>query len=94
MGMDIEVTASVQYTVHLTEEDVKKVKQWLHDHKDKLPSFDMHENIAKAVYELYAIGEISLYDNGKCDESDFNTDDVRWSEFEEKEPEEILNGYV
>lgn len=26
MGMDIEVTASVQYTVHLTEEDVKKGK--------------------------------------------------------------------
>lgn len=50
----------------------------------------MKENISEAVHELYANGEISFYNDGKYIESDFNTDDVRWSEFEEREPEEIL----
>ena len=50
----------------------------------------MKKNISEAVHELYADGEISFYDDGKCIESDFNTDEVRWSEFEEREPEEIL----
>lgn len=35
-------------------------------------------------------GKISLYEDGECTESDFNTDEIRWSEFEEREPEEIL----
>ena len=50
----------------------------------------MKKNVSEAVYELYANGEISFYDDGKYAESDFNTEDVRWSEFEKREPEEIL----
>lgn len=50
----------------------------------------MKKNVSEVVHELYANGEISFYDDGKCTESDFNTDEVRWSEFEEREPEEIL----
>lgn len=92
MGMKIEVTATTWYTVYLNDEDVQKIKQWIKDHKDNLPSFDMKENISEAVYKLYTNGEISFYDDGKCTESDFNTKDVRWSEFEEREPDEIL-GY-
>ena len=90
MGMEIEVVATTWYTVHLSDEDVQKVKQWIEDHKDDLPSFDMKNNITEAVYELYANGEISFYDDGKCTEIDFNTEYVRWSELEEREPEEIL----
>ena len=50
----------------------------------------MKKNVSEAVYELYANGEISFYDDGKYTESDFNIDEVRWSEFEEREPVEIL----
>ena len=90
MGMEIEVTATTWYTVYLNDEDVQKIKQWIKDHKDNLPSSDMKENIAEAIYKLHSNGEISFYNKGKYIESDFNTEDVRWSEFEEKEPEEIL----
>ena len=90
MGMKIEVIATTWYTVHLSDEDVEKVKQWIKDHENDLPSFDMKENISEAVHELYVNGEISFYEYGKYTESDFNTEDVRWSEFEKREPEDIL----
>lgn len=89
-GMDIEVVGTTWYTVRLSEKDVELVKLWIWEHKDDLPSFDMKENISKAVWELYAEGKISLYDDDKCTESDFNTEEIRWSEYEEREPEEIL----
>lgn len=90
MNMCIEVEARAIYTVHLEDEDIAKVKKWIKEHEDELPSFDMKNNIAWAVARLYEEGEISLYDDGKANESDFYTDVVRWSEFEEREPEEIL----
>lgn len=58
--------------------------------EEELPCFKMEDNIAWAVARLYEEDEISLYDNGKADESDFYTDKVRWSEFEEREAKEIL----
>lgn len=90
MGMDIEVIGMTWYTAHLSDEDVEKVKQWVENHKDDLPSFDPKENISKAVWNLYSKGEISLFDDDKCTESDFNTEEIRWSEYEEREPEEIF----
>lgn len=74
MGMDIEVIGMTWYTVHLSDEDVEKVKQWLENRKDDLSSFDPKENIST--------------------ESDFNTEEIRWSEFEEREPEEIFGEEV
>ena len=41
MGMEIEVVGKTYYTVHLNDEDVKKVKQWIKAHEEDLPSFDM-----------------------------------------------------
>ena len=90
MGMCIEVEGKTIYTVQLTDEDVKLVKQWIDKHEDDLPSFDMKENIAYAVRKLYDNGEISLYGEGKETESDFYTEGVSWSEFEDREPEEIF----
>ena len=51
--MEIEVVATTWYTVHLRDEDVQKVKQWIKDHEDNLPScmqmekylFMMMENV-------------------------------------------------
>lgn len=90
MGMKIEVEATIIYTVHLTDEDMVKVKKWIKEHEEELPCFKMEDNIAWAVARLYEEDEISLYDDGKADESDFYTDKVRWSEFEEREAKEIL----
>ena len=90
-GMNIEVIARVYYTVHLTDEDVELVKDWIKS-KDKLdlPSSDMRDNICAAVQELYEEGEIDLYGDGKETESDFETEEINWSDFEDKEPEDIL----
>ena len=90
MSMCIEVEARTIYTVHLTDEDMVKVKKWIKEHEEDLPSFKMEDNIAWAAARLYEDDEISLYDDGKANESDFYTDEVRWSEFEERTPEEIL----
>lgn len=49
MGMCIEVEGKTIYTVKLTDEDVSLVKQWIEEHEEDLPSFDMRENIAHAV---------------------------------------------
>ena len=90
MSMCIEVEARTIYTVRLTDEDMTKVKKWIQEHEDDLPSFKMEDNIAWAVARLYEEDEISLYDDEKANESDFYTGEVRWSEFEERTPEEIL----
>ena len=90
MGMCVEVEGKIIYTVRLTDEDVKLVKQWIDEHEEDLPSFDMKENIAYVVRRLYDNGKISLYNKGKTTESDFYTESVSWSEFENREPEEIF----
>ena len=93
MGMCIEVEGKTIYTVNLTDEDVSLVKQWIEEHEEDLPSFDMRENIAHAVRRLYDDGKISLYNKDKATESDFYTEGVSWSEFEDREPEAIL-GFI
>lgn len=90
MEMDIEVLATTTYTVHLNNEDLQKVRKWIKEHPDDLYGFDAKEKIVKAIYELDIDGKISLYDKGKCIENDVCTQEVNWSEFEEREPEEIL----
>ena len=53
-GMDIEVVAATTwYTVYLSEDDVNLVKQWIRDHKNNFPSFNMRENITEAVNLLF-----------------------------------------
>lgn len=46
------------------------------------------EKIIKAVEELYEEDEIDPYESS--DESDFSTEEFRWSEFEERSAKEIL----
>ena len=91
MGMEIEVIGKTYYTIHLDDEDVKKVKQWIKDHEEDLPSFDMKENICVAVMDLYQDGQIDLYSDDKATESDFSTEEINWSEYEERMAEEILS---
>jgi len=90
MGMNIEVVGKTWYTVHLTDEDVEKVRRYIKEHKNDLPSFDMDKNICWAVGKLASRCEIELYSDDKATESDFNTEEINWSEYEERTPEEIL----
>lgn len=90
MGMELEVVARVTYTVHLSDEDVEKVKKYLKDNEENLPSFSDEEKLCYAVRTLYEQGEISLYDDDKATESDFSTEEFNWSEFEDKTVEQIL----
>lgn len=91
MGMELEVVARVTYTVHLSDEDIKKVKKYLKDNEEDLPSFSDEENLCYAVRMLYEQEKISLYDEGKATESDFSTEEFNWSEFESKTVEQILS---
>jgi len=69
---------------------VEKVKKYLKDNEENLPSFSDEENLCYAVRTLYEQGEISLYDDDKATESDFSTEEFNWSEFEDKTVEQIL----
>lgn len=68
-----------------------KVAEYIQEHKDELPSFDMEENILHAIRDLHNNCEIELYNGEKETENDFQTYKMNWSEFEERTAEEILN---
>jgi hypothetical protein len=61
----VEVTARVSYTCQLTAEDEEKVKAFAEEN-----DVDLEE----AVWELYTVGEIDLYENSV--ESDFSTQGI------------------
>lgn len=88
MGMDIEVVGRTWYTVYLTDEDVEKIKKYIKYHEDDLPSFDNKKNILWAIEQLGS--EIEFYSDDKYVESDFCTEEINWSEYEKRTPEEIL----
>lgn len=90
MGMKIEVTANVTYTVNLSYEDVIKVREYMANHTNPLGTLISKQDVCHAVWELYNDGEISLYDDDKAVESDFYTQEINWSEFEENMPEDIF----
>lgn len=96
MGMDIEVIERTWYTVHLTDEDVKKVKKFMKDHEDALPHGKtriedrQQENFCWAVYRLANYGEIELYSDGKATKDISVMNEINWSENEERMVDEIL----
>lgn len=65
MSYCVNVTAEVQYACWLSEEDSEKVKEYAEESECELET---------AVWELYANGEINLYDDSS--ESDFSTEKV------------------
>ena len=73
----------------LTDEEEKKVVDYIKENPDEFEFMDKEEAIAKAVEILYENDEINLYDSAT--ESDFSTDEIKWSEFEDRTAEEILD---
>lgn len=90
MGMKIQATAMVTYTCELSDEDIAKIKRYIDS--NSLYCMDgeeyQEEEILNAVRELSSDCEIDLYKQSI--ESDFSTVDIDWSEFEDREPQEIL----
>lgn len=85
--LTVEAVGTIYYTCELSNEDEDKVIRYIKDNEDNLDYID-EETIMEAVRELWANGEIELYANST--ESDYSTEEINWSEFEERSPEEIL----
>lgn len=85
----IEAVATVYYTCSLSDEDSQKVIDYIKENPQEFEFMTDKEKILKAVQELYEEDEISPYDSS--DESDFLTEEFRWSEFEERTAKEILS---
>ena len=85
----VEVVGTIYYTCKLSDEDEKKVVNYIKDNPEEFEFMDNEEAITTAVNILYGDSEIDLYDNAT--ESDYITEEINWSEFEERSAEEILN---
>lgn len=85
----IEAVATVHYTCWLSDEDSKKVIEYIKENQEEFEFMTDKEKILKSVQELYEEDEISPYDSS--DESDFSTEEFQWSEFEERTAKEILS---
>lgn len=84
----IEAVATVYYTCSLSDEDGQKVLNYIKENPEEFEFMSNKKKILKAVEKLSDDCEIELYDDST--ESDFSTDELRWSEFEDKTEEEIL----
>lgn len=72
--LTVEVTAMVQYTCKLSEDESKKVKEYAEENECEL---------TEAVHALYNLGEIDLYHHSV--ESDFSTESIDFA-YEEDYP--------
>lgn len=83
----VEAIGVTYYTCTITDENEKKIKEWIKEHKkdEELEYLNGEETIIKAIEDL----GIDLYDDYV--ESDFYTDEIKWSEFEDSSAEEILS---
>lgn len=88
--MKVEAVATVYYTCSLSDEDSKKVLDYIKDNPEEFEYMSDKEKIVKAAEMLYEEDEIDLYQFS--DESDFMTEEIKWSEFERRTAEEILEG--
>lgn len=86
--LKIEVVGRICYTCVLSDKDEEKVVNYIRDNPEEFEFMDNEEAISAAVNILYADSEIELYNNAT--ESDYSTEEVNWSEFEERSAEEIL----
>ncbi len=84
----VEAVATVYYTCSLSDEDGQKVLDYIKENPEEFEFMSDKEKIISAAEKLYEDGEIDLYQFS--DESDFSTEEIRWSEFEDKTAEQIL----
>ena len=73
--LKIEAVATTWFTCNLTDEEEKKVVDYIKENPDEFEFMNKKAAIAKAVEILYENDEINLYDSAT--ESDFSTDDFK-----------------
>lgn len=83
---DIEAHNMVICTCTISDEDEERIRDYISNNPSEFQYLSDRDAITKAIYDL----EIELYDDYV--ESDSYTEEVVWSEFEKRSPEEILNG--
>lgn len=86
--LKVEVVGTIYYTCELSDKDEEKVINYIKDNPEEFEFMSDKESIVSAVHILYGDSEIDLYDNAV--ESDYSTEEVNWSEFEERSAKEIL----
>ena len=86
--LKIEAVGRIYYTCELSDEDEKKVINYIKDNPEEFEFMDSENAIILAVGLLYEDGKIELYKNAI--ESDYLTEKIDWSEFEERSADEIL----
>lgn len=86
--MLVEAIGKIYYTCELSEEDEEKVVNYIKDNPDEFEYMDAEDAIIEAVRILWENHEIDLYNSST--ESDYSTDEINWSCFEERSGEEIL----
>ena len=87
--LKIKAVATVTYTCELSDEDEEKVVKYIKDNPDEFEFMTDKESILAAVNILYNDSKLDLYDDSV--KSDFSTEEINWSEFEDKSAKEILN---
>lgn len=85
--LKVEAVGTIYYTCELSDEDEEKIVRYIKDNPEEFDYMD-EDTIMEAVRILWGKGEIELYEN--TIESDYMTDEINWSEFEDRSPEEIL----
>lgn len=86
--LKVEVVGTIYYTCELSDEEEEKVVRYIKDNPEEFEFMDSEEAITTAVNILYGDSEIELYNDAT--ESDYHTEEINWSEFEERSAEEIL----
>lgn len=87
--LKVEAVATVTYTCELSDENEKMVIKYIKDNPDEFKYMTDKESILAAVDILYNDSKLDLYDDSV--ESDFSTEEINWSEFEDRSPEEVFN---
>ena len=86
--MLVEAVGTIYYTCELSDEDEEKVVNYIKDNPDEFKYMDAEDAIIEAIRILWENNEIDLYSSST--ESDYSTEEINWSEFEERSAEEIL----
>ena len=85
--LKVEAVGTIYYTCELSDEDEEKVVRYIKDNPEEFDYMD-EDTIMEAVRILWGKGEIELYENAI--ESDYSTEEINRSEFEDRSAEEIL----
>ena len=88
--LKIEVVETVYHTSTLSDEEEKMVMDYIKNNPEKFEYESAKNKITKAIWELYfELGFIDIYRDTV--DSDTSTEEINWSEFEERTAEEILD---